>query len=185
MTASDTASHDAKFREMILYVAKEAQDDPKCGATKLNKILFYADFAAYRKWGRSISGQEYQKLEWGPAPRRLKPEVETLEREKACAWADRDYYGRTLKKLITLREPDLSRFSAEEIDLIRDVVDRLRELNATEVSDLSHEFLGWQAAEYGETIPYETSLVERSRPLTDDEEAYARNVAREYLATAS
>lgn len=183
MNASDSVSQDTKFREMVLYVAKEAQDDPKCGATKLNKILFYADFAAYRKWGASISGQEYQKLEWGPAPRRLKPEVEAMERSKDCVWAERDYYGRALRKLIALREPDLSLFSAEEVDLIRDVVDRLRELNATEVSDLSHEFLGWQAAEFGETIPYETSLIERPRPLTDDEEDYARDVAREYLAT--
>lgn len=166
-----TASPSQKFQEMILYVAKESEGDPRFGATKLNKILFYADFSAYRKWGCSISGQEYQKLEWGPAPRHLVPAVEALEAAGECV---------QLKKLIALREPDLSLFSAGEIDLLRDVLDNLRDLNATEVSGLSHEFLGWQAAGHGETIPYETCLLGRPRELTAEEEEFARAVAAEY-----
>lgn len=175
-----TASPTQKFQEMILYVAKESEGDPRFGATKLNKILFYADFSAYRKWGRSISGQEYQKLEWGPAPRHLVPAVEALEAAGECVQAQRDVYGHQLKKLIALREPDLSLFSAGEIDLLRDVLDNLRDLNATEVSGLSHEFLGWQAAGHGETIPYETCLLGRPRELTAEEEEFARAVAAEY-----
>ncbi len=52
-----------KFRELILFIARETKDDRSCGATKLNKILFYSDFRAYEQLGRSITGECYQNLE--------------------------------------------------------------------------------------------------------------------------
>lgn len=167
---------------MILYVARATEGDPRCGATKLNKILFYADFWAYRKLGRSISGQEYQKLEYGPAPRRIKPTVRAMESERECVWAEREYHGFPLDKLVALRDPEISVFAAEEIDILRNVVDELWELNATEVSDLSHRFVGWKAAGHGETIPYETVFVGEPRPLTADELRWAHQVIDEYVA---
>lgn len=60
-----------KFRELILYVANMSRNDPDFGAVKLNKILYYADFRAYRELGRPISGAAYRKLSEGPAPRQL------------------------------------------------------------------------------------------------------------------
>jgi hypothetical protein len=149
------------------------------GAVKLNKILFYADFGAYRKLGRSISGQTYQKLLHGPAPRALVPVVSALVEEGACAWAERNYMGFRQKKLLALREPDLAPFSAAEIDLLHHVIDELWELNGSEVSDLSHRFIGWQAASIGEDISYATVFVGEPTPLTEDEEAWALEVIRE------
>jgi hypothetical protein len=175
------AGQDRKFEELILYLARESQEDHRCGATKLNKILFYADFIAYHKLGRSITGQKYQKLERGPAPRRIVPVVEAMVGRGLCAWAERSYFGFPLKKLLALREPDVSVFSAEELDIARTVVSELWELNATEVSDLSHRFVGWQAADIGEEIPYETVFVDEPRPLTQEEEAWAHEVIEEYL----
>lgn len=168
-----------KFRELILYVARESQEDPRCGSVKLNKILFYADFEAYRRLGTSISGEEYQKLERGPAPRRLLPTVDDMVRRGWCAWASREYFGFPLKKLIALRDPDASIFSGEEIALVHQVIRDLWELNATEVSDLSHRFAGWQAAELGETIPYKTVFVDQARPLTREEEEWVQELIRE------
>lgn len=169
-----------KFRELILYVARETEDDPKCGATKLNKILFYADFLAYRELGSSLSGQTYQRLEHGPAPRGIVPAVEAIQESGECAWAERSYYGLTLKKLIPLREPDLSPFTGPEVDLVQRVIAQLANLNATEVSELSHQFAGWQAADDGEEIPYETVFVAEPRPLSRDEEAWALEVIEDY-----
>jgi hypothetical protein len=168
-----------KFHELILYVARQCESDPRCGSTKLNKILFYADFEAYRKLGASISGEEYQKLEHGPAPRRLLPAIEEMERAGWCAWATRDHYGFTLRKLLALREPDTARFSGPELDIVNRVIRDLWELNATEVSDLSHRFAGWQAADLGETIPYETVFVGQPRPLSPEEAAWVDELLRE------
>lgn len=169
-----------KFCELILYVAREAEGDPRCGATKLNKLLFYADFRAYRRLGRSISDQRYRKGEFGPVPSRVVPAVKRMVERGECAWATRDYFGRELRKLIPLREPDLSVFSPEEIDLVRQVIDELWELNATEVSDLSHRFAGWQATGMGEEIPYATVFVGDPRPLSEEETAWAGEAIQDF-----
>jgi len=173
---------DRKFRELILFVARETKADRSCGATKLNKILFYADFRAYEQLGRSITGERYQKLEHGPAPRRMVPVAEAMAAEGCCAWDEQDYFGFSLRKLVPLREPDLSLFSASEIDLARRVVRELAPLNATEVSDLSHRFAGWQATEIGEDIPYATVFVDEPRPFTADELTWALEVVDAYEA---
>ncbi len=173
-------NQDRKFRELILYVARLTESDPKCGSTKLNKILFYIDFRAYDVLGYSISGQKYQKLPNGPAPRALLPVVEQLQKEGACTWASRNYYGRSLKKLVPLREPDLGVFEAAETDLSRNIVEELWPLNATEVSDLSHNFVGWRIVEMNEDIPYNTVFVDEPRPLSREEEDWALAAIKEY-----
>ncbi|MFA5885459.1 MAG: Panacea domain-containing protein [Acidimicrobiia bacterium] len=64
---------EAKLTELVLLVADRLRDDRAGGATKLNKVLSFADFAHCRRTGHSITGAEYQKLPQGPAPRRLLP----------------------------------------------------------------------------------------------------------------
>lgn len=177
--AKTSRADDQKFRELILYVARSSEQDEHFGATKLNKILFYADFWAYRKLGHSITGQQYQKLGKGPAPRRLLPIVRKMEENGDCVVAEREYFGRTQKVLLARREPDLAPFSGAEIAIIHDVVERLRGFNATDVSELSHQFIGWQLAEEGEDIPYSTALLGHPRPPTPAEIEYGRKLAEE------
>jgi Antitoxin SocA-like, Panacea domain len=170
---------DRRFRELLLYVARETRDDPKCGRTKLYKILFYADFLAFRKRGTSISGQEYQRLQFGPAPKRVKPVIDQMIRERLCDWSNDDYYGRLQKRLVPLRQPDLSVFSAEEIDDLQHVIRELRPFDATDVSVLSHQFIGWQLAREKEDIPYSTVALGDPRPPTQEEIEYGRRLAAE------
>ncbi len=177
--AKPSPAKNQKFRELILYIARESEQDEHFGATKLNKILFYSDFWAYRKLGQSITGQQYQKLGKGPAPRRLLPVVRKMEESRDCVVAEREYFGRTQKVLLARREPDLSLFSGAEIAIVRDVIERLQGLNATGVSELSHQFIGWQLAEEGEDIPYSTALLGQPRPPTPSEIEYARKLAEE------
>ena len=169
-----------KLEEMLLYIARRTEGDPSCGKTKLNKIFFYADFEAYRSLGRSISGCTYRKQPYGPVPAELRSAVTAMEERRDCAWATRDYFGRDLEKLVALREPDLQDFTSEEIALIHRVIQSLEKYNATEVSDLSHQFVGWQIAEQGEEIPYETVFVAPAQPLTDDESSWLIEAVEEF-----
>lgn len=173
------ADSSARFKELILYLARKSEDDPNFGATKLNKLLFYADFLAYRKLGQPITGQRYQKLPYGPAPRSLRPVVEEMKNDGLCAVAQRSHHGYEQQRLLALREPDVDVFSAKQLDLIHEVVDELWDRTAREVSDLSHDFLGWQLAEEGEDIPYETALLAPPEPPSGPELEYARRLARE------
>ena len=54
-----------------LYIAEKCLDDPDFTVTRLNKILFWADFRSFAQYGKSITGARYKALEHGPAPARL------------------------------------------------------------------------------------------------------------------
>lgn len=169
---------EAKLAELMLYVAMKCERERTFGATKLNKVLFFADFAAVRLFGKPITGAIYQKLQFGPAPIQLMPVRKSLELSGRAAVQNRQLtVGRTQQRLVALRDPDLSMFSAREIALVDEVIDTLRGKNAIHVSDLSHEFLAWKLGELNESIPYELALLPQAPlPISSGEMAWAQQV---------
>ena len=168
-----------KLQELILYIADKSADDPNFGATKLNKLLFFSDFLCYAQFGEPMTGARYQKLERGPAPRDIVQFQERLVRQGDAAVKQVQRFGYSQKRLVALRPPRLSRFTAQEIKLVDDVVDALWKESARGLSDLSHErMLGWQLADMKEDIPYETVFLS-TEPLTDNEVERAQRFAAE------
>lgn len=157
-----------KTQELILYISTISEGDENFGAVKLNKLLFYSDFLAYLRYGKSITGQEYQALRLGPAPRRFLPIRKKMVEDGSLTVIERDHYGHSQQKPLARRNADLSAFSAEEIALVDSVICSFHDANAKEVSDWSHEFAGWQFAREGETIPYCVALVVSRRPTPNE-----------------
>jgi len=151
--------HDAggedRLRELILYVAQKCQGDPKFGATKLNKILWWSDFLAYAERGKPITGVAYMRLGNGPVPRRLVPIREQMKAAGDIVIREVPTFGgRTQQRIEPMRPPDLSKFSASDIDLVHNVIDALWNKTAKGVSTLSHG-KAWEVAEDRGPIPYE------------------------------
>jgi uncharacterized phage-associated protein len=177
MSSWETHEED-KTAELVLLVAKHTEDDPTAGSTKLNKILYFAEVSHLRRTGQPITGSEYQKQPHGPTLRRMPPVVRQLENEGAAKEVEEDYFGYAQKKLVALRDPDLSGFSAIEIESVMDMIRQFWGKSAKEVSDISHEDPGWRAVDIGETIPLELAFVtqpevteairERARQLASD-----------------
>jgi hypothetical protein len=175
---------DNKLRELILYIADLSSQDVHFGAIKLNKLLFYADFLAYQRFGQPITGQQYQALAQGPAPRHLKPVMERMQRLGELRIEPRRRFNRTQLRPIAGRLPDLSKFTKDQVDLVREMIARFWNMNAAQISEESHLFLGWQLANDGETIPYSLVLIGNRKP-TEREKRKARalqKLAREVLA---
>jgi len=170
-----------KFRELLLYVAQQSESDPKFGALKLNKILFYSDFLAHLKLGHSITGEVYRRLRNGPAPRRLVQIRDSLIRNGEAAIQKVNRFGYEQERLVALREPNTSLFGGEEIALVQQVLMECKPYNGTELSELSHKFAGWMAAQDGETIPYSAALVSM-RKATCVEKEYGRNLVKSLAA---
>jgi hypothetical protein len=145
----------AMLKELIVYIANRLALHPKFGATKLNKILFFSDFIAYAKLGKSITGEKYQKLPQGPAPKYLLP-VRTEMNSKDIICFKRETFSGMQHRIAPLRSPKLEKFTPEQISIIDQVVDALKDKDADEVSELSHDFVGWKIVKEGEEIPYET-----------------------------
>lgn len=173
--------NEEKFKELIVYVSMKCEHDTYFSATKLNKILFYSDFLAYKVYGKPITGADYFALPHGPAPRRLVPVRESMKR--AGDIAIRKY---TQHRVIPLRNPDYDIFEAREIALVDRIIDILRDHDAEEVSEITHLFLGWQAAmaegeqtEENVSIPYQTVFIQNPE-IDEYEEAYAVQLAKKH-----
>lgn len=54
-----------RLRNLLLYFIHECED---VFNTKMNKLLFYADFYHYRQHGQAISGLSYRAIKYGPVP---------------------------------------------------------------------------------------------------------------------
>lgn len=147
------------FAEALLLVSQLLVDDPAGGAIKVNKILFFADFEHVRQHGRPLTGADYQKLEHGPAPRRLLPVREQLEATGAARVVEEQHQGFRQIRLLPQREPDLTRFSDDELETLRRVATKLRGRSGTSVSEQSHEDVGWQMVGLHESIPYEAAYL--------------------------
>ena len=157
---SNAGESDQRLGELMLFIAKRCEDDPCFGATKLNKIIFFADFFAFRRTGKSITGCDFMRLPQGPAPRRLLPVRNRLMEDGRAILRDVALWsGHTQQRLTPLSEPDISQFSARDIAIVTSVIEHLWKKNAEEVSGLSHELPAWQLADDGETIPLESAFI--------------------------
>ena len=163
--------NETKFKELLLYAAGRCEEDPRCGSTKLNKILFFSDFYAYGLTGQPITGAEYKALERGPAPRFLLPIRQQMEENGELVLRKMERFGREQHRVLPLREPDLSMFSGAEIAIVNDVIENILPLTGKDISELTHGLRGWQIARpQEEIIPYETVFLSDDAPTKADHE---------------
>lgn len=168
---------------MIVYVADQLAADRAGGSTKLNKVLFFADFTHVRRHGTPITGAAYQHLPHGPAPRRLLPIRHRLVSNGEAELVAEDFLGRPQHRLVTSRQADMSVFSDDEIATIDSVLDDLAGLTANQVSTLSHEEAAWRHTSDGETIPYELALVPKEQLVTPTALRLGAEIAQRYQLT--
>ena len=165
-----------KFREAIVYIASRSERDPYFGAVKLNKALYFSDFAAYRRLGKPITGATYQNLAEGPAPRQMLPIRNEMIREGQVTLESRAYFNTVQQRIVPWRSPDVSHFSPAELAIVDEILEATSTLSARAVSDLSHLEMGWRLTQPGDTIPYESAWLS-SGPLPQEAQEYAREVS--------
>lgn len=183
----DIAYDERKFIEMLMHVGERLQGDCAGGVTKLNKVIFCAEFTHFRRHGRAISGCEFQKLAPGPVPRQMLPVRRSLIEAGDAELREERFLGRPQHRLRPLRAADLAVISEVERSTIDDVVDQLTDLTRGrgQVSALSHEEPGWQLTELGETIPLATALLGFPRVSTPASRQSAADTAERYSLTIS
>lgn len=135
------------------YVIARARPE-KLGAVKLNKVMWFADLEAYCRLGRTITGQtSYEKRKHGPVPNNIVTSIRRLQYAEKITTRDVPTFGGPRREHIWLKRPDVSVFTADEIDILNKAIDWVCNAHsAKSISDLSHDAL-WEAAELGEQIP--------------------------------
>lgn len=160
MIAMRTVASETKFVELLVHAVDALGEQVGGMATKLNKILYFCDFAHVRRTGDPITGFEYQKLPHGPAPRALVPVRDQLIADGTLSVrATTDAFGYNHHIFSTSRPANLEVFSESERATIDSVVNAIVAMSARQVSDLSHEDAGWQMVRLNETIPYSAAYL--------------------------
>lgn len=142
-----------KFKSLVHYICHMADLD-KLGATKLNKILWYSDIQSYINRGVTITGEAYRKEQWGPVPNDILRALDDLSREGKLIIREKPFHGEMKREYITLADPDIQAFTADEISLVAQITHIIcHHHTAKSISKKSHDRI-WELAEIGEEIPY-------------------------------
>ena len=145
-----------KFKEVLLYILEKVGAKPNIGETALYKLLYFIDFDFYEKFEEQLTGAQYIKNHYGPTPVEFKKIVDEMIEKGEIEVVKSKYFKYDQKKYLPHRSPDLSKLSAQEIKHIDEVLARLSDKTATELSDYSHSDIPWQVHKYGEIISYES-----------------------------
>lgn len=139
-----------KTSEVVKYFARQMSG---VFVTKMNKLLFYADFLKYKRKGEGMTGLEYRALTYGPVPNRY---GEVYSRAEGVEMEDFIYPDGTSGQILrAVCEPDLSVFSDGEKEILAEVCELFRNASAGSISETSHREKGWIDCEKGRNlIPY-------------------------------
>lgn len=168
-----------KLRNLLLYLLEKCGGKPNIGETVLYKLLYFIDFDAYELQGKPITGIQYINLQYGPVPQK-EPYGKTIEKmlkDKELEIFSHQYYGKPQKRYIALTDPDISVFSAEELDIIDKAINRLSDMNATQIADFVHGDMPWRMTKDHDAIRYDLAF-ERKLP-------YAKRNYEELWETAA
>lgn len=173
-----------KFDDLVHYVIWKCPDATTLGATKLNKILWFADAIHYLQTGHPITAMRYVKQQHGPVPQGLMNTRARLEKDRAIAIAEGEFYGYPQTRFMALRRPNISGFTPDEISLIDDVIETIRDGHtATSISALTHDRV-WEAADIGEEMPFQAIYPARDAELTEEDMEWATEQCEKLGLTA-
>lgn len=145
-----------KFKEVLLYVLSKVGGKPNVGETVLYKLLYFIDFDYYEKYEEQLLGATYIKNHYGPTPVEFKDIVEDMIKRGEIVRVTSKYFNYPQQKYLPVKDPDLTKLKdARELQHIDEVLARLGDKNATELSDYSHEDIPWVVAKENKPLDYE------------------------------
>jgi transcriptional regulator with XRE-family HTH domain len=145
-----------KFKEVLLYILGKVGAKPNVGETVIYKLLYFIDFDFYEKFEKQLIGATYIKNRLGPTPVEFKAIVDDMMKNKEIEIVRSKYFQYEQKKYLPLRSAKLNNLTGEEMEHIDDVLVRLSDKTAKELSEYSHEDIPWQVHEMGQPISYES-----------------------------
>lgn len=131
-----------KFAEMVVFFTEKLEP----WKTKLNKLLFYADFSMHKQTGFSISGVQYRAIPMGPVPNNFNSIFEYLANND-----DVNIYYTTFNdggigeqfKPNNKRKFNPEHFSEFEITTLNRIADRFKDISTMEIIEMSHKEKAW------------------------------------------
>jgi DNA-binding transcriptional regulator YiaG len=132
-----------KFTEMVVFFAEKLQP----WKTKLNKLLFYADFVMYKQSCFSMSGVRYRAIPMGPVPNNFNSIFEYLANNEDVniiyATFPEGGTGEQFKPN-SKRKFHAELFTENELLILENIAQRFKDTTTNEIIEISHKEKAWQ-----------------------------------------
>lgn len=131
-----------KLTEMVVFFT-EIMEPWK---TKLNKLLFYADFLFFKNAGYSMSGIRYRAINLGPVPNNFDVIFNHIDKQDDI---DIDIIplpdggAGYLFKPNTNRKFNPELFNESELQVLNQVAEKFKKTSASQIRDISHLETAW------------------------------------------
>ncbi|RPH33913.1 MAG: DUF4065 domain-containing protein [Bacteroidales bacterium] len=132
-----------KFTEMVVYFTEKLQP----WKTKLNKLLFYADFAMHKQSGFSISGVQYRAIPMGPVPNNFNSIFEYLANNDDVDINYTTFHDGGIGEQFkpnSKREFNPELFTENELRVLENIAERFKNTTTNEIIEISHREKAWQ-----------------------------------------
>ena len=140
-----------KITEMVVYFS----DKLSPFKTKMNKLLFYADFLMFKQSCFSISGMRYKAIEMGPVPINFQSIFEYLankdEIDIFTTEFPQGYIGEQFKAKND-RPFRVELFSENELNVLEKVANVFKPTSTNEMIELSHLEEAWKKNEKNKSV---------------------------------
>ena len=140
----------SKIKNLILYLSQNT-----ILKTKLLKEMFYCDFISYKNIGKSITGLEYKKYQFGPVPRNYEQILNKLIQSKSISLnliIDSDY---ECNQISSIEKPNTKDFAKEELDIINRVIKYFKNYSSKKIVDYSHKEKAFTDTKENNLISYD------------------------------
>lgn len=138
-----------KLQNAILFFCKGGQLK-----TKLNKLLFYADFKHFKENAVSITGVRYAHRTHGPVPDKYEFFFASLTHSRQVEVEEIQVYQYIGENFVSTVEADLSIFEPSELKALAEMKEFFKAYTATQIREFSHNERGYQETSDYDPISY-------------------------------
>lgn len=146
---------------MILLITGYCQNKfAEINRTALNKLVFFSDLVYFLNNGKTISGVDYKKIDYGPVPENMMEEMDFLLsmdflREEVVEDSGYPEYYCIISPAVIIANVEQS-FEYFELETLRLVSDNLGCFSSSVLSNHSNMYEPWRSASWFDKIEFET-----------------------------
>lgn len=138
--------------QAILYILKMMGGT--CDIHKCHKILYFADNEHLSKYGRSITGDAYVKMSFGPVPTCIYDLFKAVRGDSFFASQvnyvrERCFHFVNNKDFTATAEPDMSFLSESDVEILNKYIAKFKDMDFNDVSNVSHGYAWSNTAQNG------------------------------------
>ena len=156
-----------RTKAALHHVIHKAQAACKpLGSIRLNKIVFCADVEAFDQRFKYITEARYIKRPHGPAIYGFPFLIVDMKNEGLISEASKETNDYDMRQYTSLKKPDISLFSAEEIEILDRLTLEICGEPAGVVKDKTHNHI-WEIGEMDAPLPVAGYFKTEVLPVTD------------------